>query len=65
MARTIRTENYYIDYRYIPGSIRDNSSLDNGAVMTVARRYRAQAEKHLDELKADTRIQWAKMRKAS
>lgn len=57
----IRTENYFVDYRYIPGSLGDGGSLDNGAVMREACRYRKSAEARLSELKADTRIQWAKL----
>jgi hypothetical protein len=58
----MRTENYYIDYRYIPGSLKDGSSLDNGAVMREARRTRRSVAKRIAELKADARIQWIKVR---
>lgn len=57
----MRTENYYINYRYNPGSLGTHLSLDYGAVMCVARRYRKSAEKLLAELRADPRIQWAQL----
>lgn len=48
-----------IAYRYRPGSLGTGTSLDNGAVMTVAYRRRATRDKRLAELRADPRIQWA------
>lgn len=59
----MQTENYTISYRYIPGSIGDHSSLDNGACMTVARRTLASAQKKFAELQADDRIQWVSISK--
>lgn len=59
--RRIETENYYIDYRYRPGAIGDESSLDNGAVVRVAARTITAANKRVVALQADPRIQWAKI----
>jgi hypothetical protein len=47
-------------YRHTPGSLGDNSSLDNGAVMTLEFRLRKSRDKRLSELGADRRIQWVR-----
>lgn len=60
----MRTENYYIDYRYVPGSLGDGSSLDHGAMMRAARRTRKAAESFVAALKNDPRIQWVALEKA-
>lgn len=51
---------FRLHYRYIPGALGDNSSLDNGAVMTVEFRLRKSRAKKLAELKADRRVQWVR-----
>lgn len=59
--RQSSAENYYIDYRYIPGSLGTGSSLDNGAVMREARRTRSAADRRVRNLQADARIQWVQL----
>lgn len=56
--RSVNTEGYYIDYRFIPGAIGDGGSLDNGASMREARRTRKAALAQFEALRADPRIQW-------
>jgi ribosomal protein S2 len=56
----MRTENYYIDYRYIPGSLGNSSSLDNGAIMRESRRTSKAAQRLIARLKSDPQIQWAR-----
>lgn len=58
----MQIENYFIDYRYVPGSLGDHSSADNGAVIRIARRTRGAAENRITELRADPRVQWVKGR---
>ena len=59
--RSVNTETYKISYRYVPGSLGNGSSLDNGAVQTIARRTIKSARKAYAAIKADGRIQWVEL----
>jgi hypothetical protein len=51
---------FCIAYRYIPGSLETDSSLNNGAIMTQEFRLRKSRAKRLAELSADPKIQWCR-----
>lgn len=59
----MKTENYIITYRHIPGALGTGCTLDNGAAVTVARRTRAAAEKVRAALESDSAVQWVRVGK--
>lgn len=63
MEHTMQTENYYIDYRHVPGSLGSGTSLDHGAVVREARRTLKSAQSRYEALVSDETIQWATLQR--